>query len=80
MFVKELIKNIKKTINRKDYLVKNLQNVLEIAKKENHRNVIYWVNWELNGYEDIESIPHLVFFHLMFLIRKLISLISDRNI
>jgi len=58
MSVKELIKNIKKTINRKDYLVKNLQNVLEIAKKENHRNVIYWVNWELNGYEDIESIPH----------------------
>ena len=58
MSVKELIKNIKKTINRKDYSVKNLQNVLEIAKKENHRNVIYWVNWELNGYEDIESIPH----------------------
>ena len=58
MSAKELIKNIKKNINRKDYLVKNLQNVLEIAKKENHRNVIYWVNWELNGYEDIESIPH----------------------
>ena len=58
MSVKELVKNIKKTINRKDYIVKNLQNVLEIAKKENHRNVIYWVNWELNGYEDIESIPH----------------------
>ena len=58
MSVKELIKIIKKTINRKDYLVINLQNVLEIAKKENHRNVIYWVNWELNGYEDIESIPH----------------------
>lgn len=58
MSVKDLIKNIKNTINRKDYLVKNLQKVLEIAKKENHRNVIYWVNWELNGYEDIESIPH----------------------
>ena len=58
MSSKELIKNIKKTINRKDYLVKNLQIVREIAKKENHRNVIYWVNWELNGYEDIESIPH----------------------
>ncbi len=58
MPIKELIKEIKNTINQKSYLVKNLQIVLEIAKKENHRNVIYWVNWELNGYEDIESIPH----------------------
>ncbi len=58
MPIKELIKEIKNTINQKSYLVKNLQIVLEIAKKENLRNVIYWVNWELNGYEDIESIPH----------------------
>ena len=58
MQTEELIKSIKKTINRKDCLIRNLENVYKIAKKNNHKNVIYWINWELNEYEDIESIPH----------------------
>ncbi len=58
MNIKELIKNVKKTINRKEYLIKNLQIVREIAKNKSHENVIFWINWELNGYEDNESIPH----------------------
>lgn len=56
--IPDLIKFIKNTVNRKNQLIKNLQKVIEIAENYEHDNAINWANWELNGYDDKESIPH----------------------
>ena len=56
--VPDLINSIKNSINRKDQLIKNLHKIIEIAENYEHDNAINWINWELNGYDDKESIPH----------------------
>ncbi len=56
--IPDLIKSIKNTINRKGQLIKNLQKIIEIGENYEHDNAINWANWELNGYDDKESIPH----------------------
>jgi len=55
--ITNLIKSIKKTINRKNELIKNLKKMIIIAKEYKHDNAINWANCELNGYDDKESIP-----------------------
>ncbi len=54
----DLIKSIKKTINRKDYLITNLQIAKDIAENYRHNKAFNWIRCELFGYQEYDSIPY----------------------
>ncbi len=46
--------NVKKDVYKKDKIVENLKLIKKISKNNNYLSVLYWINAELEGYDDKE--------------------------
>ncbi len=53
----EIINSIEEIIDDPTQLIKNINSIIKIAQKNDHRGFFAWANWELNGYKDRAALP-----------------------